>query len=255
MSILSKLRESSQVNQAEDIKDYSGSSFINESGVYDYEIKKAFLVEAKSGSIGIYIQYGGEVNHEETIYVSNKEGQTYFTRNGKEQSLPSYVQAKKMNYLFTGAFVKSLAEMSIEERIIKHYEWVEDPEDEEKKKKVDKEITAEVLVDWIGKTGKISVQMCEKEKQVKQGEKYVGTGEVSADKDGKPYLEVSILNFFNDDSKTASEMLNEKDATQMDKDIQRIEKAPVRLFKKKGAKKPSKATSGASSAPKRPNVF
>ena len=50
-------------------------------------------------------------------------------------------------------------------------------------------------------------------------------------------------------------MLNEKDATQMDKDIQRIEKAPVRLFKKKGAKKPSKATSGASSAPKRPNVF
>lgn len=255
MSILGKLRESTTVKSIDDIKDYSGSSYISESGIYDFEIKKAFLVEAASGAVGVYVEFGGEVNYDETFWVSNREGQTFFVKNGKEVSNPSYVQVKKLNYLFTNEFVDSLTKLSIEERIVKHFEWVEDPENDDKKKKVDKEITAEVLVDWIGKTGKMSVQMAEKEAQTKQGDKYVGTGKRAEDKDGNPYLEVKVLNFFSEENKTASEQLAEKEAIQMTKDSERIAKTPVRVFKPKGAKKAITASGGTSSAPKKPNIF
>lgn len=254
-NLLNKLRESKKSTQAEEIKDYSGSTFISKSGAYDFEVKKAFLVEAASGAIGVYIELGGEVNYDETFWVSNREGQTYFEKNGKEFANPSYVQIKKINYLFTDDFVDSLTKLNVEERIVKHFEWVEDPENDGKKKKIDKEITAEVLVDWIGKTGKLTAQMAEKEHQTKQGDKYIGTGKRAEDKDGNPYLEVKIINFFNDESKTASEKLNEKESEQFNKDLARLEKAPVRLFKPKGAKKTTSSNSGSSSAPKKPVIF
>ena len=259
-SILGKLKDSSQkVDVASEIADYNGGGFIKDSGIYSETIAKAFLVESKNGAIGIYIQYSGEGQHEETVYISNRDGETFYNKNGKDHPMPSYVDMKKLNYILTGEMITSASQLKVEERIVKHYKWTEDPEDENKKIKVDIELTAEVLVDWIGKEVKLSVQMCEKEKQEKKGDKYVGLGVRAENKDGVPYLEVAILNYFNSETnKTASETLNEKESTQLAKDETRLEKSPVRVFK---SKKPKSGTSGStaskspSAAPSKPKIF
>lgn len=256
MSLLRKLQDSTTINTTEDMKDYSGGGFLSESGIYEVEIKKAFLIEAASGAIGIHIQYAGETSHEENLYISTSELKTFYNKNGKDFALPSYIQAKKMNYLLTGEMVNSITDFKVEERLVKHYKLAEDPENEDKKKRVETEITAEVLVDWIGKKMKIAAQMCEKEEQKKIGDKYVGQGVVAADKDGKPYLEVNLFDFFSIDGHSASESINNKDAVAITKAQDRIERTPVRLWKPKGAKKAT--TSGSTSVSKpvaKPSVF
>ena len=258
MSLLNKLRDSTQaVDTAAEMADHNGGGFLKDSGVYSEQISKAFLLESKSGAIGIYIQYSGDVMYDETVYISNREGDTFYSKDGKDSPMPSYVDMKKLNYILTGNMITSASQFKVEERIVKHFKWVEDPENEGKNKKVDIELTAEVLVDWIGKDVKMSVQMCEEEKKEKKGEKYVGMGVRAEDKDGKPYLEAKILNYFNSDTdKTASETLNDKESVQLAKDEVRLEKSPVRLFKAKKPKSGASASSSKpSSAPKKPSVF
>ena len=52
MSILSRVKEN-QVTLEASIKDSSGASFINDSGLYDMVIEKAFVMESENGSIEI----------------------------------------------------------------------------------------------------------------------------------------------------------------------------------------------------------
>ena len=256
-SLLSKLKDSTTtVDAVAELADYNGGGFLKDSGVYKETITKAFLIESKNGAIGVYIQYGGEAQHEETVYISNRDGETFYTKNGKDSPMPSYVDMKKLNYILTGEMITSASQFKVEERIVKHYAWVEDPENDGKNKKVDSEITAEVLVDWIGKDIILSVQMCEKEKNEKKDGKYIKTGVRAEDKDGNPYLEVAILNYYNaETNKTASETLNEKESAQLAKDETRIEKSPIRVFKAKKPRGGSKPSAKSSAAPSKPNVF
>ena len=253
MSILSRLQvQQGEVDIAKEMADYSGSGFINESGMYDVEIKKAFVGESQSGAVYIYVEYDGEGKLENTMYITNKDKQLYYTKDGKQFPMPSYVEVKKINYLLTGEMIKSPAEMRTEERLIKHYEWADDPGDAGRKKRVEKEIQAEVLVDWIGKKITIGVQMAEREEQVKQDGRYVGTGKVATNKDGKPYLEPKIIGYYDYETRqTPAEKLNGKEATQYFKDKERLEKVPVKALKVK----PKRQTSQASKPIPKPNIF
>ena len=256
-SILNKLRDSSAVDTSKDLEDFKGAGgFVKESGVYDCVINKAFLIEASSGAIGIYLNLGGEAQFETTEYISTRELKTYYSKNGKDFSLPSYIFAKKLNYLATGDVINSITDFKAENRLVKHYKLVEDPDNESKKKRVDSDLEAEVLTEWIGKEIKVAFQMCEKEKQIKQGDKYVSTGEIVTDKEGNPYLEPQIIDIFNVDGFTASELVENKPSETLAKVETRLEKNPVRKFRakkpKSGASKPS--TSG-SKPVARPSVF
>lgn len=256
MSILKKLRDSSTADTSKDLEDYSGGGFVKESGVYDVVINKAFLVEAGSGAIGIYLNYGGDIMFEETMYISKANGETFYEKNGKEFSMPSYILAKKMNYLLTGTFVSSAAEFKVEERLVKHYKLVEDPENEGKKKRVESEIQAEVLTEWINQPMKLAIQMAEQEKREQKDDKWVGTGEVSADKDGNPYLEANPIDVFSHNGYSANELVKESEPVALAKTIERLEKTPIRKLK---AKKPkaggSKPSDGSTANKPKPSVF
>lgn len=253
MSILKKLIESSSVD-SNDVKDYSGVSFINTSGIYDLIVKRAWVIESQSGAIGIHCEYEGEGLFEQDVYMTNKEGQTFYNKNGKDMAMAGYVAMKKLNYVLTNQFLGSLSELHTETRLVKTTEWKE-VEGEKKKVEVEKEV--DFIPSWQGKPIKVGIQMKEKEEQVKQGDKYVGTGKVACDKDGKPYLEVDVIGYYNaDTNQTANEMKSDKVAEQINKDKDRLDKSPVRLLKV--SNKPTTASANGTSSNgvvKKPSIF
>jgi hypothetical protein len=252
-TLLGLLKEKAGVSDLE-LKDSSGSMFINDSGVYTVEIEKAFLMQSEGGAIGIYISYKGDVAHEETLWVTNKEQETFYNKNGKDYPMVGYVDAKKINYLLTGEMIDSLRKLATENRLVKHFKYVEDPENEGKKKKVENQIEAEVLIDWIGKESKILVQMVQKEGWDKQTRKPSGVGAVT--KDGEPITEATIIDRFNIDNLTATESFKGTESVMYAKGLARIEKAPIRLFKPKGSPKANtKTTSTGVKVPAKPVIF
>ena len=154
-------------------------------------------------------------------------------------AMAGYVQMKKLNYILTGNFLTSLSQLHTEERVVKANEW---KDVDWTKTKVEVEKTVDYLTSWVGKEVIASIQMKEKEAQELKGDKYVGTGKRAEDKDGNPYLDLEILNFFNKETKqSASEMKSESEAKQLDKDIERLAKSPIRVLK--ASNKPSATTS------------
>lgn len=255
-SLISQIVESSKVDSS-NVADYSGVSYIKESGIYSLKIKRAWVIESAKGALGIHTEFEGEAMLEYDFWITNQDKQTFYTKNGKDSPMPSYVDMKKLNYVVTGNFLTSLSQLNVSNQLVKTFEYITDPEDETKKKKVEVEKEVEYILDWKDKEVDVAIQMAEKEASTKQGDKYVGTGKRAEDKDGKPYLEVNIIGFYNPETKqTANEMKREIEAQQINKDKERLEKVPVRLFKPKGSKPSNTSSStGGTSAPKKPQVF
>lgn len=254
MSILSKIIENQQTLNVE-LKDASGSKFINNSGVYELTVEKAFAIQSSGGAIGITVSFIGDASYEHTFWITNKEGKTYYSMNGKDMALPGYIETKKLNYLLTENMLTSVADIKTENRIIKWYKYVDDVENEGKKKKVDANIEAEVLVDWIGKKAKFLFQMVQKEGWDKDTQKGSGIGAVT--KDGEPITEPTIIDMFNLDNKTASESFANKESVAYAKGLERIEKTPIRFFKAKQESKPTSSSNSkvnTGTVPK-PNIF
>ena len=106
--------------------------------------------------VGIFIRYGGDVMHEDTLWLTNRDGDTYYTKNGKDFPMMGYVDAKRLNFLLAGEMVDSITKLETENRLIKHFKLADDPENEGKKKRVEDTIEAEVLTQWIGKRSRYS---------------------------------------------------------------------------------------------------
>jgi hypothetical protein len=253
MSILNKLVENKAVTETA-LKDFSGNGgFINESGVYDMKIEKAFLLESDGGAIGVFIGFNGDAMFEETLWIANRDKLTYFTKDGKDFAMPAYIDTKKINYLVTGVMIDSLTSLKTEQRLIKHFKYVEDPENEGKKKRVDNQIEAEVLADWIGKDIKLLMQMVQKEGWDKDAKKPNGVGALT--KEGVPVTDPVVIDIYGADGRTASETMDDKPSEMLAKGLARIEKTPIRMFKPKkptGAKVP---TSASKPAPSKPSIF
>jgi len=255
MSLISQIVESNSVDSS-NVEDYSGVSYIKESGIYDLKVKRAWVIESANGALGIHTEFEGEAMLEYDFWITNRDKQTFYNKNGKDNPMPSYVDMKKLNYIITGQFLTSLAQLQVSNQIVKTYELKEDPENPDKKKKFEVEKEVEYITSWSNKEVKVAIQMAEKEESKKEGSKYVGTGKRAEDKDGNPYLDVNIIGFYNaETNQTANEMKKEVEASQINKDKERLEKSPVRLFKAKkaGASKSTGTTSGGAVA--KPNVF
>ena len=257
MSILSRVKEN-QVTLEASIKDSSGASFINDSGLYDMVIEKAFVMESEKGSIGIYVGYKGEAQLEDTIWLTNQQGETFYNKGGKDFPLLGYVDAKRINYLLTGEMIDSITKLSTEQRLIKHFKYAENPEDKEGKKvKVETTEEKEVLTEWIGKSISLLIQMEQKEGWDKDTKSNSGKG--AETKEGEPITEPKIIGYFNEEGKSASEALGDKEPVALAKGLERIAKTPIKMFKAKGATKPntskSNASSGAKAMPPKPSIF
>lgn len=256
MSILSRVKEN-QVTLEASIKDSSGASFINESGLYDMVIEKAFVMESDGGSIGIYVGYKGDAQLEDTIWLTNKQGETFYNKGGKDFPMLGYVDAKRINYLLTGEMIDSITKLSTEQRLIKHFKYTDNPDEEGKKVKVETTEEKEVLTEWIGKSISLLIQMEQKEGWDKDTKSNSGKG--AETKEGEPITEPKIIGYFNEEGKSASEAFGDKEPVALAKGLERIAKTPIKMFKAKGATKPSatktNTSGGAKAMPPKPSIF
>ena len=130
-------------NAIEDTRSFN-NNYINKTGKYDLVVKKAYLLESKtSNSIGVFLELANNSDSIiERLWISDKEGNTFKTVNGKDIENFNFTKLKKLNFLLTG--IENIP--YTEKRKIKLDVW-----DEEKKSYIEKTVEKEVLTEFINK--------------------------------------------------------------------------------------------------------
>lgn len=102
-------------------RDVLGGGGVLESGVYDGTIVHAYAGASEGGArfLSIRIQCGSQT-YNETIYVTNKQGENYYTKDGKKNPLPGFTTANDLALLSTGL---PLSEQDFEEGVLKLYDF------------------------------------------------------------------------------------------------------------------------------------
>ena len=109
-----------------DEKDVLGGSFILESGLYEYDIDMAYMVEASTGAVGVNMIFSkGEQKLKQSFWVKSgnvKGNKTTFTdaRSGKERPLPGLSVMNAITFLTVG---KTLDKLTTEEKVVKLYSY------------------------------------------------------------------------------------------------------------------------------------
>jgi len=224
MSVFKRINEEKLGTMQEEMKDSSGISFINEAGVYDLVVHRAWGIQSEGGAIGIHVEFEGEGLFSTDLYATNREQDTYYvdTKSGKKMSLPSYIMIKKMNYIATLSENNSLVDIKSESRIVKTKEWKE-VNGERKQVEVEKEV--DFMVDWQGKEITVALQQIEATNKDKT---------LVKNKDGQQVYNLEILNVFSSDHLSASEMLSGATETKAyDSAKKRLEANPIKKTKAK----------------------
>lgn len=90
-----------------------------ESGIYNGKIKQAYFIESKGGALGmaltLELENGSE--HRETIYFTNRNKQTFYTRNNKNYDLPGYALLNDLALFTTGKRLEQGAESVIQAEV------------------------------------------------------------------------------------------------------------------------------------------
>lgn len=129
-------------NAAESVeRDSLGGGYILPSDIYMLTVETAFLQPATSGAVGVVLRFKtkeGNKDYRETVYITNRKGETFYVKDGQQHLLPGYLMIDTLCQMVTG---KSLENQNTELRTVKVY----DPE-------LQKEVPAEreVLVDLQG---------------------------------------------------------------------------------------------------------
>lgn len=142
-------------------KDVLGGGFgAIDSAVYDGKIKAAYAGKSDGGAHSMTFVVGITVNgqareYKETIYVTNKQGQNYYEKDGKKNPLPGYVTANDICLLSTG---HELNAQDFEERVIKIWSYEAKAEVPTKVQMavdlIGKDITLAILKSVVDKTAK-----------------------------------------------------------------------------------------------------
>ena len=219
-----------QTNNLEESKDYVGGSYAPlATDVYDATIKYAYATEAKSGAKGIV--FGFDVagkEHSETFWVTNKNKQTYYTKEGKNYPLVGYELAEAVALL--GAS-KKLTDLTTSEKIIEVYNW-------EQRAKV--KTAVNMFTELLGKEVKIAIQLIREFKKTKQGNEYVDTDEI------REHNQINKV-FRKKDSKTVNEVRAKKDEAEFMN--QWLDKWQGKVVDKTGGKSPVTSATTNQSAP------
>lgn len=166
-------------------RDSLGGGYILPSDIYMLNVETAFLQPATSGAVGVVLRFktkeGGK-DYRETVYITNRKGETFYVKDGQQHLLPGYLMIDTLCQMVTGA---SLENQNTELRSIKVY----DPE-------LQKEVPAEreVLVDLQGGAVYAGIIKSIEDKSKKDASgAYVPTGETREAN--------SISKFFHSESK------------------------------------------------------
>lgn len=173
-------------NAAESVeRDSLGGGYILPSDIYMLTVETAFLQPATSGAVGVVLRFktkeGGK-DYRETVYITNRKGETFYVKDGQQHLLPGYLMIDTLCQMVTG---NSLEKQNTELRTVKVY----DPE-------LQKEVPAEreVLVDLQGGLVYAGIIKSVEDKTKKDASgAYVPTGETREAN--------SISKFFHSESK------------------------------------------------------
>lgn len=150
----------------QEARDSVGSGGALDSGLYAGIIKNAYTTESSGGAQAMALEVElPEVNRtiRQTLYITNKEGEIFYEKDGKKHYLAGYLLADSLTMLASGGNVGVL-ELESEERHIQVYDSTE-------KKEVTK--PADVLVDLLNVPILVGVIKIIKPKTEKQGDTWV----------------------------------------------------------------------------------
>ena len=224
----------------EQSRDTLGGGGTIDSDSYSGTIKLAYAGKSEKGAnfLAVHIDINGR-EYRETLYVTNKDGQNFYTREGKTYPLPGFTTANDLALLSTGS---GLAEQESEQRVVKLYDFTS---------KTEVPTAVQALVSMMGKPITIGVlkQIEDKTKKNESTGQYDPTGETR---------EVNVIDkvFHTDTKKTVNEFVAKVDADFHDKWVEK-NKGQVRN-KAKGAVGNSGApgaAAGGSAAKKSSSLF
>jgi hypothetical protein len=150
-------------------KDFLGTSFgAVDSDVYAVEIKTAYMSTSKGGAFGFNVEYatdkGNVVNI--TEWVTNRQGNTTYTRDGKEYTMMGLNSANALCNTILGV---DLSQLKTTEKIIDLYNY-------DLKKKVPTPVP--MLMSLVGKKAYVAFRKVIEDKKVKNDKGvYVPSGE------------------------------------------------------------------------------
>jgi hypothetical protein len=124
MSFLKTVNNSAKV---ENEKDVLGGSFILPTDVYEMTVDAAYITEAASGALAVNLRLIGDngVKYNETMYITNKNKETSYTKDGKNYSLPGFSIANAIAGFAVG---KEITDLTEETKTIKIYNFDEKKE-------------------------------------------------------------------------------------------------------------------------------
>ena len=120
MSLLAGLKTSKDIAEDKDI--LGGNYKVLDSDIYTGKIKYAYLQKAANSnamSLNLSVIIDG-TEYKETLWISNKNGQNFYEKDGKKNYLPSFTIANNIA-LFTAQ--KELADLDTEEKVVNIYNY------------------------------------------------------------------------------------------------------------------------------------
>lgn len=99
-----------------------GGRRLPESGMYPSRIDMAYLSESSGGAFAMNLHLTlldaekGNTEHRETIYFTNKQKQTFYTKDGEKHALPGFMIVDALSLLVTG---KSVLELDTQDATLK----------------------------------------------------------------------------------------------------------------------------------------
>lgn len=195
--MLDKLKTAHDTEEATDHLG-GGSYGVVESNVYQMEIKNMYMIQSSKGAIGVVLE--GELDngskYTETTYISNRDGETFYVKDGKKFKMPGFITMDNICIIATG---ESLVDCRTDDKVVSMW-------DSESGKEVNRSVP--VFVDVIGEVIAVAIQQIRENK----------TKENSTTGKWEPINEERILNqivsvYDVESQKTVYEAMNDKDST------------------------------------------
>lgn len=195
--MLDKLKTAHDTEEATDHLG-GGSYGVVESNVYQMEIKNMYMIQSSKGAIGVVLE--GELDngskYTETTYISNRDGETFYVKDGKKFKMPGFITMDNICMIATG---ESLIDCRTDDKVVSMW-------DSESGKEVNRSVP--VFVDVIGEVIAVAIQQIRENK----------TKENSTTGKWEPINEERILNqiisvYDVESQKTVYEALNDKEST------------------------------------------
>lgn len=238
-----------KINMANDVEEAvdhigGGSYDLVDSGVYQAEIKNAYMVTSKNGAIGVVLETELEngTNYTETIYCTNTKGDAFFVKDGRKIPMPGFTTINNICLLLTE---KDLFNQDTPDKVVSIYDF-------ESSKDVNREVP--VLVDLIGGVVAFAIQRVRENKTKKND----STGKYEPINEAREIN--NIKSVYHPELKlTVYEAMNEREATHWDAWAEKNTGVTWDKYKEVtgGARQgsPSRAAAGGTDAPARTSMF